>query len=73
MGRLSDEHKLEILEHYRASRNMSKTAQYFSKKWNKQFDRQDIRTVLRKKAEDKLSDNEDDDNDEIEEIKNDNR
>ena len=70
MGRLSDEHKLEILEHYRASRNMSKTAQYFSKKWNKQFDRQDIRTVLRRKADERLSDKDGEDDEEIE---NDNR
>ena len=49
---------------------MSKTAQHFSKKWNKQFDRQDIRTVLRRKV-DELSDNGDDN--EIEEIDNDNR
>ena len=63
---LSDEAKLEIIEHYGTHRNMSKTAAHFSKKWNRDLDRVDVRSVVARRGE--LAQGED--SEEIEEIEN---
>ena len=63
---LSDEAKLEIIEHYGTHRNMSKTAAHFSKKWNRDLDRVDVRSVVARRGELSLGE----DSEEIEEIEN---
>ena len=63
---LSDEAKLEIIEHYGTHRNMSKTAAHFSKKWNRDLDRVDVRSVVARRGELSLGE----DSEEFEEIEN---